>query len=151
VPSPLADEALSGTNRQLTLLAAQGLLSLPAGELVDLQVALASGEDVEAAGLATESLGAMEPRLVSTYIAQDAPSDVQRWFAANSTSREIIGALLRRRDVPTEVLEQLAPRLGPDLQEMLLLRQDRITQSPGLLVALESNPQLSSFSTRRIR
>lgn len=149
--SPLAEEALSGANRQLTLLAAQGLLPLPAGELVDLQVALATGEDVEAAGLAGESLAAMEPRLVSSYISQDAPDDVQRWFAANSSSREIIGALLRRRDVPTEVLQQLAPRLAPDLQEMLLLRQDRITQTPDLLVALETNPQLSSFSTRRIR
>jgi len=151
VPSPLAEQALAGTNRQLTLLAAQGLLPLPAGELVTLQVALADGQDVEAAGLAAESLSAMEPRLVSTFIAQDAPEDVQRWFAGNSSSREVIEALLRRRDVPTDVLLQLAPRLGADLQEMLLLRQDRITQAPDLLVALEGNPQLSSFATRRIR
>jgi hypothetical protein len=40
--------------------------------------------------------------------------------------------------------------LGADLQEILLLRQDRIVAEPTILESLERNPSLSAFSRRRI-
>ena len=52
-PSSLVEQALAGGNRQLTLLAARGLLPLVPAELVDLQVRLARGADEEVAGLAS--------------------------------------------------------------------------------------------------
>jgi hypothetical protein len=151
VPSPLVEQVLSGDNRQLTLLAARGLLPMSPDELVTLQVQLTARDDAEVAQLANEALHAIEARVLVPFLAQDAPAEVQRWFAAQSTDREVIAALLRRRDVPVDVLEQLAPRLTADLQELLLLRQDRITAAPQLLVALEANPQLTNYAARRIR
>jgi len=37
------------------------------------------------------------------------------------------------------------------MQEVLLLRQDAIVETPGILDALEENPELSAYSRRRIR
>ena len=149
-PSPIVEQALGGANRQLTLLAARGLLPLAPAELVDLQVRLANTGDEEVSALAREALAATEPRVLAPMLAQDASPEVMRWFAAGSGSREVIEALLRRRDVPQDVMLALAPRLPADLQEVLLLRQDRIASAPELLDALESNPQLSAYSRRRI-
>jgi hypothetical protein len=149
-PSPLVEQALGGGNRQLTLLAARGLLPLLPAELIDLQVRLAGGEDAEAAALAREALATVEPRVLLPVLAHEASADVMRWFAASSGRREVIEALLRRRDVPGDILMSLAPRLPADLQEILLLRQDRITAAPELLEALENNPHLSAYARRRI-
>ncbi len=149
--SPLVTQALSGTNRQLTLLAARGMLPLAPEELVPLQVQLTGNEDAEIAAAAGESLRGIEPRVLVPFLAREAPPEVQSWYAYNSRDREIVETLLRRRDVPLDVLFHLAPQLGADLQEVLLLRQDRITTSPQLLDALETNPQLSAYSQRRIR
>ena len=148
--SPLVEQALAGSNRELTLLAARGLLPLAPADLIDLQVRLARGADPEVARLAGESLAALEPRVLVPVLALEAGPDVLRWFAGSSGDREVIGTLLRRRDVPQDVMMQLAPRLPADLQEILLLRQDRILATPELLEALESNPQLSAYARRRI-
>jgi hypothetical protein len=149
-PSPLVEQVLSGANRQLTLLAAQGLLPLPPSELVELQVELSGGGDAEVAAAADHALSTIEARVLVPYLAE-APPAVLRWFADHSRSREVIEALMRRRDVPHDVLLLLAPQLPADLQESFLLRQDRIIAAPELLAALETNPQLSAFSQRRIR
>lgn len=151
MPSPLFTQALSGTNRELTLLGARGMLPLAPEELVPLQVELAARDDVEIAAAAVESLKGLAPRLLVPFLAREAPPEVQRWYAFNSRDREVVETLLRRRDVPPEVLFHLAPHLGPDLQEVLLLRQDRIATTPQLLEALEGNPQLTAYSQRRIR
>ena len=151
MPSPLVTQALSGTNRELTLLAARGMLPLAPEELVPLQVQLAATDDDEIAQAAAESLQGLAVRVLVPFLAREAPPEVQRWYAFNSRDRDVVEALLRRRDVPSEVLFHLAPQLGADLQEVLLLRQDRISSTPELLTALESNPQLSAYSQRRIR
>jgi hypothetical protein len=150
VPSPLVTQALSGANRQLTLLAARGMLPVAPEELVPLQVHLASTDDAEVAESAVESLKGIATRVLVPFLAREAPAEVQRWFAFNSRDREVVETLLRRRDVPADVLMHLAPQLAADLQEVLLLRQDRITVNPELLDALEANPQLTNYSKRRI-
>ncbi len=151
MPSPLVAQALSGSNRNLTLLAARGMLPLAPEELVPMQVQLAGVDDAVVAQAAAEALRATAARVLVPFLAREAAPEVQRWFAHNSRDREVIEALLRRRDVPGEVLMHLAPQLGADLQEVLLLRQDRITETPDLLAALEANPQITAYSQRRIR
>jgi hypothetical protein len=58
-------------------------------------------------------------------------------------------AVLRRRDVSRELLEEMASTLDANLQEVLLLRQDAIIERPAILAALEANPQLSRYARRR--
>jgi hypothetical protein len=147
---PLLEQAVHGSNRQLTLLAAQGLLPLPAAELVGAQVELAEHLDPEISALARSSLQKLGAQVLLPLIGE-VGEGVLRFFGTHSTDQQVVEAILRRRDVPSTVLIELAPRLGADLQEVLLLRQDRIVSEPAILAELERNPDLSAFARRRIQ
>jgi hypothetical protein len=148
--NPLVVEVLSGGNRQLLELAAGGLLPLPPEQLVPLQVRLARGADPEIRQLATESLSGMDPRVAAPFLAQAAGPAELAFFAAEVHHPLILETILRRRDVPRQLLVDLARRLPGDLQEMLLLRQDAIVEEPAILAALEENPQLTPYTQRRV-
>jgi hypothetical protein len=148
--SSLLEQVRSGANRQLQLLAAGGLLPLPAEELIPIQVSLALGGDFEVATRASESLKGIDVRFARSFLERGAGEDVLSFFAGYVSHPLLLEAILRRRDVPRPILVELAPRLPPDLQEILLLRQDAILESPAILDALEQNPELSTFSQRRI-
>jgi hypothetical protein len=147
---PLVEQVRSGASRELQLLAAQGILPLSAQELIPLQVELADSENSEIAGYAKTSLEELDPKLAATFVETEASEEVLEYFAAQQSHPFIVEALMRRRDVPRLLLVDLASRLSPDLQESLLLRQDAIIEEPEILVALESNPELSVFSKRKI-
>jgi hypothetical protein len=151
VVNPLVQEVLSGDNRQLLELAAAGLLPLPPEQLVPLQVTLARGGDAEIGQRAAESLRSMDPRLASAYLAQDAGPAELLFFGIEASHPLVLETILRRRDVPRQLLAEMARRLPADLQEILLLRQDAIVEEPGILYALEENRQISQYTQRRIR
>ncbi len=146
----LLDQILSGANRQLQVLAASGLVPLPPEELLPIQVALAGSPDAEIAGKASEALRTIEPRLAANFLAQHAGEEELTYFGTQVRHPTALEAILRRRDVPRRLLMRLAPELTPELQEVLVLRQDAILEEPEILVALERNPQLSSYAKRRI-
>jgi len=146
----LLQQILSGQNRQLQLLAAQGLVPLPPEQLLPIQVALTRSPDGEIAQHATAALDKAEPNLTATFLAEIAGADELHYFGTRSTDPKILEAIVRRRDVPRPVLVEMARRLGPELQETLILRQDAILEEPQILVALESNPQISNYAKRRI-
>lgn len=146
----LLDQILSGTNRQLQLLAASGLVPLPPEELLPIQVALASSPDGEIAGKAREALQAIEPRVAANFLARDAGEHELAYFGLHVQHPALIEAILRRRDVPGDLLVQVAPSLSAEMQEVLVLRQDAIVETPEILVALERNPQISAYTKRRI-
>lgn len=148
--SPLLEQVRSGGNRELQMLAAQGLLPLPPEQLIPLQVSLAQGPDYEVAAQAAESLKAVDARFAQSYLAREAGDQVLAFFAAYVRHPLVLETILRRRDVPRPILADLARRLPPDLQESLLLRQDAILEAPEILDALEANPDLSTYSRRRI-
>jgi hypothetical protein len=126
------------------------VLPIPPEELIPLQVDLAQGDDEEVAELARESLRSVDVRLVRPFLERQAGPEALTFFAEESSHPALLEAILRRRDVPRPVLARLARRLPPDLQEVLLLRQDAIIEEPMILEALEENPQLSSYTARRI-
>ena len=147
--SSLLEQIRSG-NRQLQLLAADGLLPLPPESLLPLQIELAQGMDPEVAERARSTLRTLDTRIARPFLERQADREALAYFADESTQPVLIETILRRRDVPRPVLARLARRLPPDLQELLLLRQDAIVEEPTILEALEANPQLSSYSQRRI-
>ncbi|PYQ56250.1 MAG: hypothetical protein DMF53_26070 [Acidobacteria bacterium] len=149
-PSSALLEQIRSGNRQFQLLAAEGVLPLPPEELIPLQVDLAQGDDEEVAELALQSLRSVDARLARPFLERQAGPEALIFFAEESSHPMLLEAILRRRDVPRAVLSRLARRLPPDLQEVLLLRQDAIVEEPVILEALEENPQLSSYSSRRI-
>ncbi|MDH3746124.1 MAG: hypothetical protein OES47_13580 [Acidobacteriota bacterium] len=150
VSDALVEKILAGGNRQLQVLAAQGLVPLARGELIPLQVSLAASVDSEVAQLASKALAATDPQVVARLIAGAEPG-VIHYFARNLRDTAVLQAVLSRRSVSHDLLIELAPDLDPDLQEILLLRQDAIVEEPGILEALEANKRLSSFSQRRIQ
>ncbi len=146
----LLDQILSGANRQLQVLAASGLVPLPPEELLPIQVALASSPDQEIAGKAQEALRTIEPRVATNFLTQHAGAQELAYFGIEVRHPTMLEAILRRRDVPLDLLMRMAPTLTPEAQEVLVLRQDAILEEPKILVALEGNPQLSSYTKRRI-
>lgn len=147
--SPLLEQVRSG-NRQLQLLAAEGVLPLPPEELIPLQVDLAQGLDLEVAERARAALRGIDTRIARPFLEHGAGEEVLAWFAEETSHPLLIEAILRRRDTPRPLLARLARRLPPDLQEILLLRQDAIVEEPVILEALEANPELSTYTQRRI-
>jgi hypothetical protein len=146
----LVEEVLSGGNRELLELAANGFLPLPPEQLLPLQVRLARGGDAEIRERAIASLRAMDPRLASAFLAQAAGPSELAFFAVEVNHPLILETILRRRDVPRLLLVDLARRLPGDLQELLLLRQDAIVEEPAILFALEDNRQITPYTQRRI-
>jgi hypothetical protein len=147
--SPLLERVRSG-NREFQLLAAEGVLPLPPEDLIPLQVDLAQGDDAEVAEIARNSLRSVDVRMARPFLERQAGEGVLAFFAEEINHPELLEVILRRRDVPRRILARLARRLPPDLQELLLLRQDAIVEEPAILEALEENPQVSSYSQRRI-
>ncbi len=146
----LLDQILSGENRQLQVLAASGLVPLAPEELLPIQVALAGSPDGEIADKARETLAGSDPRLTATFLSDHAGEPELAYFGHNVPHPVLMEAILRRRDVPRQLLVELAPKLTPEMQEMLVLRQDAIVDEPEILVTLEHNPQLSNYTKRRI-
>ncbi len=148
--NPLVAQVLSGESPELRVLAAQGILPIPADELIPVQVELAGSEDEVVASYAHQALTAVENRFTAAFLATDAPHEVLGYYAERTDDALLIEAIMRRRDTPRILMIGLARRLPADLQEILLLRQDAIVECPEILKALEENPALSLYSRRRI-
>lgn len=146
----LLDQILSGDNRSLQVLAAQGLVPLPPEDLIPIQVALTASPDREISGKAIEALGNLEPRLGAEYLREQAGSAELAYFGNNSSNVDLLTTIVRRPDVPRELLAEMAPKMPAEVQEPLVLRQDAILEMPDILWALESNPDLTSYAKRRI-
>ncbi|HVF62033.1 MAG TPA: hypothetical protein VNJ70_19670 [Thermoanaerobaculia bacterium] len=146
----LVERVRAGGEPHLRRLAAAGLLPLPPEELIPLQVSLARGGDAEIAGAAADALARLDPRLAAPFLAEAADTETLAWFAERAAGFEILESIVRRRDVPRPLLATLARRCGPELQEVLLLRQDAIRELPAILEALEENPRLTPYARRRI-
>jgi hypothetical protein len=149
-PSSALLEQIRSGNRQFRLLAAEGVLPIPPEDLIPVQVDLAHGDDEEVAELARKSLRTVDARLARPFLERQAGPGALAFFAEESSHPMLLEAIVRRRDVPRPILVGLARRLPPDLQEVLLLRQDAIVEDPGILDALEENPQISTYTQRRI-
>ena len=146
----LIDEVITGGNRRLQALAAAGILPLPLEELIELQVRLTTGADEAIASQARESLDHHDPAFLVGYLRRDAKRAVVEYFAQHGRLLPVIEAALQRRDLDPLLLERIAPGVTPDVQEILLLRQDLIVEHPEILDALERNQRLSRYARRLI-
>ncbi|MCG8456090.1 MAG: hypothetical protein MI919_07400, partial [Holophagales bacterium] len=146
----LLDQILSGQNRNLQVLAAQGLVPLAPEDLIPIQIALTGSPDGEISNHAATALRGIEASVAVAFVREKAGARELRWFGLATELPEVAEAVIRRPDVPREVLEEMAPRLSEDLQEVLVHRQDAILDLPRILLALETNPRLTGYVRRRI-
>lgn len=146
----LVEEVLAGRNRELQILAAKGLAPLPPETLISLQIKLALSGDMELATLANTALRELAPTLVAQVMEDHGDEGDLTYFAQTSDHPLVLETVIRHRQSSANTLKVLAKRASPDLQEILLLRQDIIIDDPGVLEELEQNPELSTYSSRRI-
>lgn len=148
--NPMLEQILSGENRQLQLLAARGVVPIPPEQLLPIQIGLTGSPDEEIATTARTALTEAEPERVARFASEHADETALGWLGDEHDHPTVLEAILRRRDVAPEILRRMASRLPPTLQETLVHRQDAILEAPGILVALEDNPELTSYAKRRI-
>lgn len=150
ITTTFVERILESEDRNLRRLVAAGQAPLPLPKLLGLQVKLAQDEDLELAKTARASLAELDPKMVSRLIADGLPEEAIRYFAAARHHPVITEAILHLREVPRDLLAEMAVTLDGDAQEILLFRQDAIVEQPSILDALATNEQLSSYSRRRI-
>jgi hypothetical protein len=88
--------------------------------------------------------------LAGEYLKEQAGSVELAYFGNHSRNVELLTTIVRRPDVPRELLIEMAAKMPAEVQEPLVLRQDAILETPDILWALESNPDLTSYAKRRI-
>jgi hypothetical protein len=149
-PGSVQEQVLSGRNRNLQLLAAEGLLPLAPEELIPIQVKLTQIEDQSIAAKAVGALEVLDPRIIAPVLAHGAEQGLLEYFARQSDHPLVIETIIRLKEVPNSLLLELASRIAPELQEILILRQDAILAEPEILASLERNPYLTPAVRRRI-
>jgi hypothetical protein len=143
----LIDQVRDGDNRQLQLLAADGLIPVERSQLLQLQVWLACSEDDEVAARAASALERVDPRVLAQAAAEVDPEALDTLVEV-VTHPLVLETALQRRDIGVETMRRLATWVPAELQEILLVRQEDLRNNPEILDALETNPYLTPYTTR---
>ncbi|HVS62492.1 MAG TPA: hypothetical protein VMT85_03195 [Thermoanaerobaculia bacterium] len=149
-PTDLVARVVAGDNKLLVQLAADGVLPLPPEHLIPLQVHLATTADGDVGARARARLDNYEVHFLVDFIETSEAIEVVNYLARSSPQPSVVEAALRRRDLPTATLIEVAATADEGIQEIILLRQDLIVEEPKVLEALERNPQVTNFTRRRI-
>jgi hypothetical protein len=146
----LVSRVVAGDNKLLVQLAADGVMPLPPEHLIPLQVHLAGSADADIVARASDRLVSYDVQFLVDFIETTATLEVVSYLARHSPHPSVIEAALRRRDLPSSTLAEVAEAADEGIQEIVLLRQDLIVEHPDVLQALERNPRITSFTRRRI-
>lgn len=151
--NPLVEQFRKGAvPRDLRLMAAQGLLPLKPEDLVDLLHHLVGDPDPAIAEEAGRSLLARPvEEMLPILKDRETPAPVLSWAVAHRQETALREAVLQNTGLPDESVEALAPTLPESLAELVVINQVRLLRRTSLLVALESNPNLSNDQKRRLR
>jgi hypothetical protein len=126
--------------KNLRMLAAAGLVPLPAGEMLQALVRLARDPDPEVAGKAAATLEAMaEQEIISQLQAPECDPEVIGHFTA-SKSAGILEAIILNPGAPGAAVAGMASGLSAPLLELVLYNRTRIMTSPEILDAIKQNP-----------
>jgi hypothetical protein len=131
--------------------AAKGSLSVPPREMIEILVYLAVHNKVFSEQAQLTLAGWDEA--ASRAAAGDAttPKEVLGYLVSSKNLRPVLlPALLANPAVSEDSLLEMAPSAGRDLVDVML-KSDRVNQSPAILKALLSNPNLSGIQSENIR
>lgn len=137
--------------RDFTMFAAQGLLPLPQDDLVAVLAFLTTVEDTEISTIASASLAEVPPRVVAEYCASGQVTErLIDAIAVSTQDPAILEAVVRSRTTSDATIERLARSVQPGIQEIIVVNQERIIRSPGILDALLENPSITPDVRRRV-
>lgn len=146
----LLEAVRSGRRPDLARLASTGELPVPPEHLLRLQVVLADGDDEELAGTASAALADADPEPVLAVLAEQSSAELLGGLLRHLRTGELLAEVVRQPGLEAEAALQAAPELPPEALEALVLREDLLVESPGLVDALEQNPRLPSHLQRRL-
>ena len=128
----------------------KGYLALPQDELVAVLSFLVTNPDPSIASQARQSLKEL-PTSVLLHLARNnaAKPEHLTLLAYANEDPTILESLLRNRSTPDEVIGTLAATVGPALQEVIVINQERILRAPEILEALLKNPEITPDVRRR--
>src|SRR6185503_19130933 len=107
----------------------------------------ACSQDDEIARRAAAALERIEPQVLAAAAAEVDPETLDTLVEVIAHPL-VLETALQRRDIAVETLYRLAAWIPPELQEILLVRQEDLRRNPEILDALESNPYLTPYTTR---
>lgn len=137
--------------RDFTMFAAQGLLPLPQDDLLAVLAFLTTVDDAEIATTASASLSDVAPRVVAAFCSSSlATEQMLDAIAAVTQDPAILEALVRSRNISDATIERMARSVQPGIQEIIVVNQERIIRSPGILDALLENPSITPDIRRRV-
>jgi hypothetical protein len=127
--------------------AARGALSIPASEMLEILVYLATQNKVFGEQAALTLAGWDESSSREVAANPDTPKDVLDYLVAPENFRPpLLPALLGNSAIPEESLALLAASISRDLADVML-KNDRIMQSKVVLGSLVSNPNLTGIQS----
>jgi hypothetical protein len=137
--------------RDFTMFAAQGMLPLPQDELIAVLAHLAMLADAEISQTARRSLGELPPRAVARFCSSELADDASlASIAATTEDPATLEAVVRSRAVSDATIERMARSVQPSIQEIIVVNQERIIRTPGILDALLENPSITQDVRRRV-
>jgi hypothetical protein len=131
--------------------AAKGSLSVPPGEMIEILVHLAVNNRVFSEQAQLTLAGWDEAASRAAASNSKTPKEVLDYLISPKNLRPVLlPALLANPSVSEEALLELAPKASRDSVE-IMLKSDRISQSPEILKALLSNLNLTGIQSETIR
>jgi hypothetical protein len=153
--NPVVQAIAAGTAPQTArLMAARGLLPLPAEELLEVLVLLRADENPEIVAAANETLDE-QPAETLLSVAQataTSPAVLSYLVSRADAQKEVGEAVTLNAATPDEVIARLASSTSDgSLLELISVNQQRLIRAPEIIEALLSNPARTTDAERRAR
>ncbi|MHC4473708.1 MAG: HEAT repeat domain-containing protein [Planctomycetota bacterium] len=152
VTNPLVEQfRRGGVQKDVRLMAAQGLLPLGPEDLLEMWTDLIRDSDEGVREAATKSLGEFPAaELLPVAKNRNTPETVLTWAVTYRNEREVRESALQNTSTPDETIEALAPELPTELAELVVINQVRLLRRTSLLEAIERNQRLNNDQRRRL-
>jgi hypothetical protein len=153
ITNPLVEQfRRGGVQKDVRLMAAQGLLPLGPEDLLEMWTDLVRDPDEGVREAATKSLGEFPAgELLPVAKNRNTPPTVLTWAVTHRNEREVRESALQNTSTPDETIEALAPELPTELAELVVINQVRLLRRTSLLEAIESNQRLNNDQRRRLQ
>ena len=151
--NPAVKAIITGTAPQPARLAAsRGILPLPQNDLLEVLVALATGEDAELSANARQTLASQDNDSLENLFKSDAaaPNVLEYFVQQKETPTQVQQAILSNQKTPNAALVNFARSTSSgELLEIVSLNQQLLIKTPAIIDAIIANPYRTAEAERR--
>jgi hypothetical protein len=151
--NPVVKAVIEGTApRPARLAAARGVLPLPQQDLLEILVALATGEDSELAGHARDTIRTQEEEVLKSVVTSDqVPVPVLNYLASvGELPQKVLESIIWNSKTPVPTIVKFAGETAnTEILNAISLNQQLLIQAPAVIEAILKNPNRTSEAERR--